>query len=433
MATELTLPELGEGIDSAEVVTVLVSVGDVVQVDQSVLEVESDKASLEVPSTVSGKVVGVHVKQGDEIQSGQVLLTVEAAEGTDDPGIPVAAESPDAGAPAVPPPATADPAAQAEEAGPAPATQTAAQGIAAPTGEGRPAVAAAPSVRKFAREVGVDLRQVTGAGPGGRISMDDVKEHARTRPAAGGDMPQAGPLPDFSNYGEIEIERMGNVRRTTAEHTASSWVNIPHVTLFNNADITELENLRKQYKARVESQGGKLTITSILLKVCASALKLFPRLNASVDVANRQVILKHYYHIGVAADTKRGLVVPVVREVDRKNILELSVELAAISDKARSGKLGIEDLQGGTFTITNLGLLGTTHFTPIVNQPEVAILGVGRASVEPVYVDAEFSPRLMLPLSLSFDHRLVDGADGARFLQWILEALEQPLLLSLEG
>ncbi|MDA0256386.1 MAG: 2-oxo acid dehydrogenase subunit E2, partial [Chloroflexi bacterium] len=300
-------------------------------------------------------------------------------------------------------------------------------------------VFAAPSVRTFAREIGVDIREVTGSGPGGRISVDDVKHHARSQPGGGGAAAPApaggGTLPDFAQWGEVERLPMSRVRRTTADTIARSWQS-PHVTLFQKADVTELEALRRRYRERVtRAGGGNLTMVAILLSVCASALKLHPRLNASMDLAAQQIVYKQYVHIGVAVDSERGLLVPVVRDADAKNVTELAAELGALSAKARDGKLGLDEMRGGSFTISNLGGLGTGFFTPILNPPEVAILGVGRATTEAVW-DAEagaFAPRLLLPLSLSFDHRVVDGADGARFLSWVVEALEQPLLLALEG
>jgi pyruvate dehydrogenase E2 component (dihydrolipoamide acetyltransferase) len=309
---------------------------------------------------------------------------------------------------------------------------------AAAPGDGTP-VFAAPSVRTFAREIGVDIRDVAGSGPGGRISVDDVKHHARSQPGGGGGGTAVSPadsaLPDFAQWGEVERLPMSRVRRTTSDTIARSWES-PHVTLFQKADVTELEALRRRYRERVtRAGGGNLTMVAILLSVCASALKQHPRLNASVDVAARQIAYKQYVHIGVAVDSERGLLVPVLRDVDSKNVTELSAELGELSTKARDGKLGLEEMRGGSFTISNLGGLGTGCFTPILNPPEVGILGVGRATTEAVW-DAEagaFAPRLLLPLSLSFDHRIVDGADGARFLSWIVEALEQPLLLALEG
>jgi pyruvate dehydrogenase E2 component (dihydrolipoamide acetyltransferase) len=303
---------------------------------------------------------------------------------------------------------------------------------------------AAPSVRRTARELGVNVNQVAGTGPGGRISAEDVKAHVKRLLSSGGPRsspqepamlpgPPAPALPDFTKWGEIERKPMRPVRRKTAEHLAQAWAAIPHVTQCDKADVTDLEALRKRYEKHVESAGGKLTLTAIALKVVASALKRFAQFNASIDVAAQELVLKKYVHVGVAVDTERGLLVPVIRDVDRKSIIELSTELAQAAEKARDGKLTLEEMQGGCFTITNLGGLGGTYFTPIVNLPEVAILGVSRAQMEPVWRDGSFQPRLMLPLSLSYDHRVIDGADGIRFLRFVAEALEQPFVLSLHG
>jgi pyruvate dehydrogenase E2 component (dihydrolipoamide acetyltransferase) len=303
--------------------------------------------------------------------------------------------------------------------------------------------AAAPSVRRLAREVGVNINDVKGAGPGGRISIEDVKMHARrlltdteeSRRTTGDAAAARGAitLPDFSRWGEVEHEAMSSVRRATAEHMAQAWSTIPHVTQHAIADITDLEQLRQQYGPRAEAAGGKLTVTAIALKVVTAALKHFPQFNASIDMARQEIIYKHYYHIGVAVDTDRGLLVPVIRDVDRKSLIDLAVELGEVAEKARDRKTTLAEMQGGTFTVTNLGGIGGSHFTPVINAPEVAILGVARSGMEAKYIDGRFEPRLMLPLSLSYDHRLIDGADGARFIRWVVEALEQPFLLALEG
>lgn len=428
MATAFKLPELGEGIKSADVVSVLVKVGDVIKKDQGVIEIESEKASAEVPSTVAGRVAEVRVKEGDKIKPGQVIITVE--EGVTAAAAPKASAPAKAAEPRKPAP-TAEPAApNAEPVAP----RTGAASVAA---SGKEPVFASPAVRQFAREIGVDVRSVPGSGPAGRISMDDVKSHARSMAtgqarALAVARPAATPPPDFTKFGEVTREPMNAVRRATAAHMARCWAEIPHVTLFDRADISAVEELRKQYKSKAEAGGGKLTITAILLKVAATALKTFPRINASVDMAKQEMVLKRYCHIGCAVDTPRGLVVPVIRDADKKSILQIAAELAQLGEKARANKLGLNDLQSGTFTITNLGGLGTTYFTPIVNAPEVAILGVGRAMMESVYTDGFCRPRLMLPLSLSFDHRVVDGADGARFLHWIVDAMEKPLLTVME-
>ena len=300
--------------------------------------------------------------------------------------------------------------------------------------DGGPAAAAAPSVRRLARELGVTIDEIVGGGPAGRISEEDVKAYARavvSRAGAARGVEQA-PLPDFSRWGEIERKPMSGVRRKTAEHLGLAWSTIPHVTQHDRADLTQLDAFRKKYEKQVEDAGGALTVTAMLLKVVASALKTFPQFNSAVDMSAYEIIFKRYIHVGVAVDTDRGLLVPVIRDADAKNIVELSTALKQLAEKARAHKLALEEMQGGTFTITNLGGYGGTYFSPIVNWPEVAILGVSRASIQPVFVDGAFQPRLLLPLSLSYDHRVIDGADAIKFLRWIVEALEQPMLMSLQ-
>jgi pyruvate dehydrogenase E2 component (dihydrolipoamide acetyltransferase) len=305
--------------------------------------------------------------------------------------------------------------------------------------EHREAIPAAPHTRRLAREIGVDIYEVKGTGPGGRISEDDVKAHAKSRASTGAQAPpRAGHfieprLPDFAKWGKIERVSMRGVRRKTAEHLAESWNTIPHVTQHDRADITELEQLRARFAPKAEQAGGKMTVTAIALKVCAAALKVFPQFNASIDMEKEEIVYKQYISVGVAADTDRGLLVPVIRDVDKKNIVELAVELSQLSQKARDKKITLADMEGGTFTITNLGGIGGTAFTPIVNHPEVAILGLSRSRMEPEWIGGKFEPRLILPLSLSYDHRLIDGADAARFLRWVAEAFEQPFLLSVQG
>ena len=304
-----------------------------------------------------------------------------------------------------------------------------------------PPAPAAPSVRRTARELGVDISDVSGSGPGGRISVDDVKAHVKqqvagSRSGGGAAAPASTPLPDFSRWGAVERQPMRAVRRKTAEHLSAAWASIPHVTQFDLADITGLEELRKKYAKQVETAGGNLTVTAIAVKVAAAALRVFPQFNASIDMAAGEIILKKYVNVGVAVDTDRGLLVPVIKDADHKNIVQLSVELAQLSEKARTRKIALEEMQGGCFSISNLGGIGGAYFTPIVNAPEVAILGISRARMEPVYrgpASDDFMARLMLPLSLSYDHRAIDGADGARFLRWIAEAFEQPFLLALQG
>ena len=408
MPVKFALPDLGENIESGDVIRILVAIGDRLAEDQAVIELETDKAVIEVPSSIDGTITEILVQQGDTIAVGQPILEVEAA----------AAE-----APAV------------EEAPPAPAPMPREQEAAppAPTSPDDP-VPAAPSTRRLAREIGVDIAQVQGTGPGGRISIDDVKAHSKKLHAARATAPTtAAPLPDFSQWGAVERQPMTKVREITAERLAQAWATIPQVTQFDKADITSLEKWRAEYGKKAEAAGGKLTPTAILIKVLGIALKVFPQFNASIDMAHREIAYKRYFHIGIAVDTPHGLLVPVVRDVDQKNIIELAVELSALAQKTRERKIGPADMQGGSMTISNVGTMGGTAFTPIVNPPEVAILGVARSHVEPTYIDGQLQPRTLLPLSLSYDHRLIDGADGARFLRWICTALENPFIALLEG
>jgi pyruvate dehydrogenase E2 component (dihydrolipoamide acetyltransferase) len=297
-------------------------------------------------------------------------------------------------------------------------------------------------VRRLAREIGIDVNQVHGSGPGGRISLDDVKEQARrilsSVGSGGAAAPAAAaraarPLPDFQKWGEIERQPWSNIRRATAEHLAYAWNAIPHVTQFDKADVTALEELRKAQRERVEQAGGSLTMTAILAKVLATAVRQMPQFNASLDAERGEIVYKKYVNVGIAVDTDRGLLVPVVRNADRKNITEIAVEISQLAERARDRKLALEEMSGGGISISNLGGIGGTYFSPIVNWPEVAILGVSRAATEAVWRNGAFEPRLMLPLSLSYDHRLIDGADAIRFLRWVVEAIEQPFLLSLIG
>jgi len=437
---DFRLPELGENITAGDVLRVLVKAGDALSKDQPVLELETDKATIEVPSSVAGHVTEIKVKAGDKVKVGQAILSV------DDNGAPARAAGPaQAAAPVpVPPPAPKPEVPRQSDGGKVvEITRGARPPVEAPPApSGLPAAPAAPSVRRMARELGVDINEVPGSGPEGRISIEDVKAHAKrmvvaSLPGTGGAPAVASipaePLPDFSRWGEIDRQPMRAVRRKTAEHLSAAWATIPHVTQHDLADITGLEELRKHYTKQVEAAGGSLTVTAIAVKVVASALRVFPQFNVSIDMAGESIIYKKYVHIGVAVDTDRGLLVPVIRDADSKNIVQISVELAQLSEKARSRKLALEEMQGGCFSISNLGGIGGTAFTPIVNAPEAAILGISRARVEPVWRDGQFLPRTMLPLSLSYDHRVVDGADGIRFVRWVAEALEQPFLLALQG
>jgi pyruvate dehydrogenase E2 component (dihydrolipoamide acetyltransferase) len=487
---DFTLPELGEQIAGGDVLRVLVNAGDTIAKEQPVLELETDKATIEVPSSVAGVVKDVKVKAGDKVKVGQAILSVEEGAAKSSPGDEVAPKQAKVGsAPAkadevAPKQGAAKPGPAKAEAAPAetddmqpdvqaqdrstrpdkagekdeePATETPSRGqkvvdisrgarasepAPAPArpaqsgpGDQAPPAPAAPSVRRMARELGVEIDQVPGTGESGRISVEDVKEHAKrliASAARGGGAP-AVPLPDFSRWGAVERQPMRAVRRKTAEHLSAAWATIPHVTQHDLADITGLEELRKKYAKQTEAAGGALTVTAIAVKIVASALRVFPQFNASIDMGADEIILKKYVNIGIAVDTDRGLLVPVIRDADQKNITQLSAEIAQLAEKARSRKLSLDEMQGGCFSISNLGGIGGSFFTPIVNAPEVAILGISRARMEPVYKDGQFVPRFMLPLSLSYDHRVIDGADGIRFMRWVVEALEQPFLLALQG
>ncbi len=438
MIKEVRLPEISENVESGEVIEVLVAVGDIIDQEQSVVELETEKATFEVPSPIKGRVTEINVKAGQKINVGEVIVKVEtdiearvpekkppAAEEevtAKEPEVrqPGPVEQP---LPVVKEPPIAKELEQAEvvEQKPLPAAGT---------------VPAAPSVRQLARELGVDISQVPGSGPGGRVSLDDVKKYAKTivTGAATRAAPaiKVRPLPDFTKWGQTERQPMTAIRKKIAENLSRTWSSIPQVTQHGEADITELMEFRNQYAKKVEEAGGKLTVTAMVIKVVASALKELPKFNASVDAVRGEIIYKKYYNIGVAVDTERGLLVPVIKDVEKKNILQLSVELTELARKTRDGKVGPENLMGGNFTVSNLGGIAGTYFTPILNWPEVAILGVGRAVKEPVFSDGLCQPRTVLPLSVSYDHRIIDGADGARFLKWIIQALEQPFLLAME-
>jgi len=442
MATEFKLPELGENIKDGDVTTILVKVGDTIRADQNVIEVETGKATIEIPCPTAGKITAIHVKEGTKAKIGQLILTVdESASGAAPAKTPAPEKKAEEKVTPAPAPAAAPeaPAEKKEEPAPAPvkANTVAAPAArsAAATNIGSASVPASPSTRQFAREIGVDINEVTGSGPGGRVSVEDIKVHARTNHAhsGGGGGPISAPLPDFGKWGEIEAEPLSNVRLATAQAMAVSWSNIPHVTIHDTVDITAIEELRKASKSKAEAAGAKLTLTAFLIKILASALKVHPKFNSSIDLANNQLIYKKYFNVGIAMDTERGLVVPVIRNVDDLNVIKVAQALGNLADRAKARKIPPDEMQGGSITITNIGGIGGTFFTPIVNFPEVAILGVGRASVQPVLVNGFFQPRQLLPLSLSFDHRVIDGADGARFLRWISDAIQQPVLLSLEG
>jgi pyruvate dehydrogenase E2 component (dihydrolipoyllysine-residue acetyltransferase) len=457
MTIEYRLPELGEDIETGDVISVYVSLGDTVSEEQPLMEIETDKAAIEVPSPAAGVIKEIHVKDGETIKVGQLLVTIEDGAGvhkdtvakeeapreqTEEPGPEIeektiSEETQKETAP--------DHEAAAEEEitnAPEPEAEKKAEvkkepkkeGTATPVNQASSHPApASPSVRRLARELGIDINKVTGTGPGGRISETDLRTSAGSEkkakepdaetPAQAKETPAKTQAPQKS--GEQVRVKMSKVRKLTAQRLTEAW-KAPHVTQYDKADITELEILRKQFGKSVGKAGGKLTMTSILIKVIAKTLKEFPEMNASVDMEKSEIVYKNFYHIGIAVDTERGLLVPVVKDADKKNITELSVELANISERARDKKITVDELRGGTFTITNLGGIGGTYFSPVLNAPEVGILGVSRSQMEPVYIEEKFVPRLMLPLSLSYDHRLVDGANAIKFLRRAIERLEKP-------
>lgn len=425
MVSEFRLPKIAEGGGTGTVAKVLVKEGDAVRSGEALLEVETEKTVVEVPSSLEGVVKEVLVKPGDELEENALVMRIDA----DAAGVRTAAA-------AEPAPGTAAAAAPAET----PAATAEPQGTVAPSaqtveetpevaGLSGPRIPAAPSVRRLARELGVPLSELAGSGAGGRISADDVRSFARGERQEGS---RATVLPDFGAFGPVSRERLSQVRRATAEHLGRSWPEVPQVTQYDEADITELEERRHAYQARVARDGGKLTVTAILVKVVAWALRSQPKFNASLDLGRGEVVFKDYVHVGVAVDTERGLLVPVLRDADRKPIAVIARDLAGMAERAREGRLTRGDMEGGTFTVSNLGGIGGTAFSPIVNAPEVAILGVSRSVMKPHWDGTSFVPRRFLPLSLSYDHRLIDGAEAARFLRLVCEALEDPFLLVLE-
>ncbi|RLS28527.1 MAG: pyruvate dehydrogenase [Planctomycetota bacterium] len=413
---EFKLPEVSEGVTKVDIASVNVKVGDTIAAGAVVCEVETDKAVAEITCPYAGTITAISIKPGTTVQIGDVLLTISVTSGV----APASPTGPSVSA--SPAASTSAPVAAVAPAAAAPAT-TAAQVGAAKT-DGPPA-AAGPATRRLARKLGVNLKQVKGTATGGRITIDDLEAFVRERmsqpavPAAasgpGYGMVQAAPLPDFSKFGPVEKVPMNKIFRMAASNLHTAWITIPHVTQHDLADITELESARKRY-VKANPNSPKITMTAIMIKAVVGALKMFPNFNSSVDMATGELVLKQYYHIGVAVDTPNGLVVPVIRNCDQKNVLQVAAELTDIAGRARDRKLKTEEMQGGTFTITNLGGIGGTAFTPIVNYPEVAILGMSRGLNQLVLEDGQVAERLMLPLSLSYDHRAVNGADAARFI-----------------
>ncbi|MFT3741256.1 MAG: dihydrolipoyllysine-residue acetyltransferase [Gammaproteobacteria bacterium] len=416
---DVVVPDIG-GAKNVDVIELLVAPGDKIAIDSSLITLEGDKATMEIPSPMAGTVKELKVKVGDKVSQGSLILVVETAEQAAASSVssPKAEESQ---------PKTAEPAA----ATPAPAAPTPAAAPAIePSSTRRAEVHASPGVRRLAREFGVDLTQVTASGNKNRIVKEDVQQFVKSQLAGkgavgGGSGLAVAPMPtiDFAQFGAIETKPLSKIKKLTGLNVHRSWVTAPQVTQFGEADITELEDFRAQQKAALEKKGIKLTPLVFIMKAVVAALKAFPQFNASLDPKGEQLILKKYFHLGVAVDTPNGLVVPVIRNVDQKSLMELATELAQISTKARDKGLSMAEMQGGCFTISSLGGIGGTAFSPIVNTPEVGILGVSKAAMKPVYQNNAFVPRLMLPVSLSYDHRVIDGAEGARFIVYLTELL----------
>lgn len=433
MIKEVKLPEVSDNVETGDVIKVLVAVGDKINIDQPVIELETDKASFEVPSSESGVVKEINVKQGDIIRIGAVILKVETNGEEKKAEVPVKTEE----------------AKKSEEKKPEEAKSEIKKTVKdidvnvvrsedpVEYNVNKNSAPASPSVRRLARELGVNIDFVKGTDPGGRITEEDIKNFVKTTLSKESSESVSGisgtqkSLPDFKKWGEVEIQAMTKIRTITAEAMTYAWTTIPMVTQFDKADITLLEEFRKKNLTRVEESGGHLTITSILVKVCEAALKKFPQFNASIDFQRKEIVFKKYFNVGVAVDTDRGLLVPVIKNIDKKNITEISRELNELAEKARTKKITPDEMDGGNFTISNLGGIGGTAFTPIVYSPQVAILGVSRGNKEAVFINDKFEPRIMLPLSLTYDHRIIDGADAARFLRWLCDFLENPFQLLL--
>jgi pyruvate dehydrogenase E2 component (dihydrolipoamide acetyltransferase) len=473
MSNEFILPDLGEGIHEAEVLAVRVAEGDQVKEDQPILEVETDKAVVEIPCPVNGVIEKIHVKVGEVVKVGMVMVTFGGTGAGAAPKKETAASKEKTAdgpsIPAAPPPPLATAVAAAPASGNGKAT------LAAPHHHAVGPVPAAPATRRLARELNLDLRMIRGSGPSGRVTKEDVRAFAagslegtisgaasqthpieskisvapqavqslstkygesggKAAPLAGAGMgASAVDMPDFAKFGPVERVPLKGIRRKIAENMMQSWTHIPHVTTMDEADVTALDALRARYENEVKQHGGRLTLTVFALKAIASGLKKFPQFNASLDEKTGELIFKHYYNIGVAVATERGLIVPVIRNVDQKSIIELSKELAELSEKTKAGKVELDRLQGGTFTLTNIGAIGGTNMVPMINHPEAAILGMARATQKPVVHNGNIEVGLIMPLALSFDHRIADGAEAAYFVQHVVKRLQEPFTFLLEA
>jgi pyruvate dehydrogenase E2 component (dihydrolipoamide acetyltransferase) len=423
MKKEIKIPDIAENVETGLIAGILVSKGDKIEKDQSVVEIETDKATTDIPSPYAGVVDEIKVKEGDEVKVNQVIMIIEVEEEDEDEGKGEGEDKKEGEEQEKEDKSAGKEEGKEKEKKPEKSEKPEDE---EDTEKDLSDVPASPSVRRLAHEMDVDITKVKGTGPGDRISAEDVKKYdakveARSEPST-----KTIELPDFSQWGATSLKAMTTIRKITSKNVLQSWQTIPHVTQFDEADITELENFRKRYQSKAEKAGGKLTVTAILLKIAGFALQKFPRFNASIDTQNEELVYKHYYNVGIAADTPKGLLVPVVRDVTKKSLIDLSVELTELAQKARDKKLSPDEMQGGNFTISNLGGIGGTAFTPIVLPPQVAILGVARSQYKPVYVNGELEKRLIIPLSLSYDHRVIDGADGARFLRWFCDVIEDP-------
>jgi pyruvate dehydrogenase E2 component (dihydrolipoyllysine-residue acetyltransferase) len=461
MIEEIRIPEISENVKSGNVVSVLVKEGDMVDVDDVLIEFETEKAVVEIPSPVKGRITELFAQEGLEMKIGDVIARVDTAAQAEEvskekePAEGLSQAEPPKAAAAEPAAAAAADVAEPQKPEKQPEEVVAAAGAEVGAEEqtpkpmkaekeraaGRGPAPASPSVRRFARELGVDIYDVAAGHPGGRITEADIKAYVRKlRPSEVSTLATTAPsrpagepqLPDFSRWGQVEAVELAAVRRITAQSTSVSWQTVPHVTQFDEADISELQAFIQNNAAKLARQGAKLTLTAVLTKVCAEALKKFPRFNSSIDLTNGRLIFKKSVHIGLAVDTPRGLLVPVIREADTKSITELAILIADLAERSRNKKIKPDEMEGGSFTISNQGGIGGVAFTPIVLWPQAAILGVSRASIEPKYIDGQFKPRSILPLALSYDHRILDGADAARFLRWVCESLASPFTMFLD-
>ena len=420
---EIKVPDIGD-FDAVQVIEVLAKAGDVIAAEDAIISLESDKATMEVPSPVAGEIVEMLIKEGDEVSTGSPMMKIKATDAAPAQKTePVEEEQQKPVQESTPPPEPKQESKPTPQKAPPVPEEV-------PTQSSGKTAHASPAVRKFARELGVDVGQVKGSGRKGRITREDVKKHVKQAMQSGGTAVVSSgfdvappPSVDFTEFGDIETRPLSRIQKISGKYLHRNWVRIPHVTQYDEADITEMEAFRQENKGDAKEQGFNLTPLAFIVKAMAKALKKFPKFNSSLDVNGENLIYKKYYHIGIAVDTKDGLVVPVIRDCDKKEIFEISKEMAEISVKAREGKLSPKDMQGGSISISSLGGIGGTAFTPIINAPEVAILGVSRSKIKPEFDGQEFQPRLMLPLSLSYDHRVIDGADAARFIVYLSSVL----------